>query len=125
VELSRHFSSAGVRAVVTIPQLQDKVRSAMEKVPGGAGPIIMIAPEGSKIENSDINFSEWTEKKVRDAEELLKKPDPAELVALPFSSGTTGVPKGVMLTHANLVSNLCQIDHPAFLHMDDHGIKME
>jgi long-chain acyl-CoA synthetase len=31
--------------------------------------------------------------------------DPDQLVALPYSSGTTGLPKGVMLTHRNLVSN--------------------
>jgi acyl-CoA synthetase (AMP-forming)/AMP-acid ligase II len=30
------------------------------------------------------------------------------VVALPFSSGTTGLSKGVMLTHRNLVANLCQ-----------------
>ena len=30
------------------------------------------------------------------------------LAALPFSSGTTGLPKGVMLTHSNLVSNVYQ-----------------
>ncbi|MGH2652437.1 MAG: AMP-binding protein, partial [Actinomycetota bacterium] len=35
--------------------------------------------------------------------------DPADdLAALPYSSGTTGLPKGVMLTHHNLVANLCQ-----------------
>ncbi|MEV6059927.1 AMP-binding protein [Nocardia asteroides] len=37
--------------------------------------------------------------------------DPAvHLAVLPYSSGTTGNPKGVMLTHRNLVANLCQVD---------------
>ncbi len=31
-----------------------------------------------------------------------------DVVALPYSSGTTGVSKGVMLTHRNLVANICQ-----------------
>src|SRR5207244_6690671 len=36
--------------------------------------------------------------------------DPDDVVALPYSSGTTGFSKGVMLTHRNLVANLCQIE---------------
>jgi acyl-CoA synthetase (AMP-forming)/AMP-acid ligase II len=36
--------------------------------------------------------------------------DPAtHLAALPYSSGTTGHPKGVMLTHRNLVANMAQL----------------
>lgn len=33
-----------------------------------------------------------------------------DLVALPYSSGTTGLPKGVMLSHYNLVAELCSIE---------------
>jgi acyl-CoA synthetase (AMP-forming)/AMP-acid ligase II len=36
--------------------------------------------------------------------------EPHDLVALPYSSGTTGLPKGVMLTHANVVANILQVD---------------
>jgi acyl-CoA synthetase (AMP-forming)/AMP-acid ligase II len=33
-----------------------------------------------------------------------------DLASLPYSSGTTGLPKGVMLTHHNLVANIKQCD---------------
>jgi len=32
-----------------------------------------------------------------------------DLVALPYSSGTTGLPKGVMISHYNLVAELCSV----------------
>jgi acyl-CoA synthetase (AMP-forming)/AMP-acid ligase II len=32
-----------------------------------------------------------------------------DLIALPYSSGTTGIAKGVMITHHNLVAELCSI----------------
>src|SRR4029079_5701168 len=34
---------------------------------------------------------------------------PDDLVVLPYSSGTTGLPKGVMLSHRNLVTNVLQV----------------
>lgn len=46
--------------------------------------------------------------------------DPAtQLAVLPYSSGTTGRPKGVMLTHRNLVANVCQIESMLGVGRDD------
>ena len=46
--------------------------------------------------------------------------DPAtHLAVLPYSSGTTGNPKGVMLTHRNLVANVAQIRAAQDVEADD------
>jgi len=42
-----------------------------------------------------------------------------DVALLPYSSGTTGLPKGVMLTHYNEVANMHQIDGFEMMHADD------
>ena len=44
------------------------------------------------------------------------------LVSLPYSSGTTGLPKGVMLTHRNLVANMTQFADCRQIDPDDRVI---
>jgi len=43
-----------------------------------------------------------------------------EIALMPYSSGTTGLPKGVCLTHSNMVSNLRQIMTPGFLNFNQN-----
>ncbi|MBT9282245.1 MAG: long-chain fatty acid--CoA ligase [Hydrogenibacillus schlegelii] len=63
---------------------------------------------------ADPRFFRWTEEMRRvDAAPVPPVPvDPREDVALlQYTGGTTGVPKGVMLTHRNLMANLVQARH--------------
>ncbi|KAG7386737.1 hypothetical protein PHYPSEUDO_015333 [Phytophthora pseudosyringae] len=61
-----------------------------------------------------------TDESLNSVDELIKhdddgfqfeKIDPESNVMLPFSSGTTGVPKGVALSARNMLSNALQINH--------------
>lgn len=42
----------------------------------------------------------------------ISLPDPNETLFIPYSSGTTGFPKGVELTSNNLLANVIQIGSP-------------
>lgn len=55
-----------------------------------------------------INFSEFTDNPC----ELNVANNVDELAFLPYSSGTTGLPKGVQLTRHNILTNLRQVTHP-------------
>lgn len=99
-ELAAQLADAGARFLLTAPTLLDRAieaaaRSGVEEVfvfgeATGATPFASLLPAtGTPPPTVGI--------------------DPAtDLVALPYSSGTTGLAKGVMLTHRNMVATLVQ-----------------
>lgn len=55
-----------------------------------------------------MNWNKLLEAGDKAGDDSMKEPiQQNDLCAMPFSSGTTGLSKGVMLTHRNLVANLC------------------
>lgn len=49
---------------------------------------------------------------------------PEDLAAMPYSSGTTGRPKGVILTHRNIIANIRQLDAIDWVGREDVIVNM-
>lgn len=86
--------------LVTIALLLDAAKEAIEGTNVGEIVIIGDAPEGTTPVTALFGAPI----------EQVPVDNADHVVVLPYSSGTTGFPKGVMLTHRNLVANLVQVE---------------
>ncbi len=103
-ELAKQLRDSGAKIVVTIPMLAERAREATTAA-GGAEVIVFGEARGCTSFAAFVaGFHEAT-----DSQPPVVAPA-RDVVALPYSSGTTGLPKGVMLTHRNLVANLAQCE---------------
>lgn len=90
-EASRQLATASAAALVTLPSMFDAARAAA----AGTAVRHVLPVTKDLIDGFALPPS--------------PRPEPGDLALLPFSSGTTGVPKGVMLTHANLTAATRQL----------------
>jgi len=60
-------------------------------------------------EPHDLRFVRFAQLTARDADPDPVARDPHDLAVLQYTGGTTGVPKGAMLSHANLAANSAQM----------------
>jgi acyl-CoA synthetase (AMP-forming)/AMP-acid ligase II len=98
-EVAHQLEDSGARFLVTV------------------GPMLEVAREAAERAGIEEVFVVGEAEGATPLTELLGDPaaapspeiDPgSDLAVLPYSSGTTGLPKGVMLSHRNLVANMSQ-----------------
>ena len=109
-ELNYQFNNSRAKYVVTVPSLLTTIQRAI--VNTSVEKIIVISEDKPTTDNNlFISLKSLYEDSgsLFEMESVIGDKDTA---VLPYSSGTTGLPKGVMLTHRNLVANCCQLDHP-------------
>jgi acyl-CoA synthetase (AMP-forming)/AMP-acid ligase II len=101
-ELARQLADSDSRFLLTTPNLLSVARMATAHHP---------VQETFVLGDGDASpFADLYQSEPGVADQAI---DPAhDVIALPYSSGTTGLPKGVMLTHRNIVGNVCQINVP-------------
>ncbi len=110
-ELAFQLRDSGARMLVTVPPFLDIARKAAEEV-GGVELVVVGDADGASP------LSELIESGAEPPEVEI---DPGrDLAVLPYSSGTTGMPKGVMLTHRNLIANVNQTN--AFLRVGPEDV---
>ncbi len=97
-ELATQLVDAGAHFLVTVPPFLEKARAAATKA-GVEEVFVFGEAEGA---------TPFAALLAGGAEPPAVAIEPDDLVVLPYSSGTTGFPKGVQLTHGNLVANIAQ-----------------
>lgn len=97
-ELNYQLRDSGAELLVTVPAFLETARAAADGT--GIREIVVIGEDEGATSFTEF-FGPPIEAQVPiDLDE--------HVIVLPYSSGTTGLPKGVMLTHRNLVVNVDQ-----------------
>ncbi|TKY71117.1 4-coumarate--CoA ligase 2 [Spatholobus suberectus] len=101
-EIFKQFAASRAKLIITQAMYVDKLRHLEETKLGEDFRVVTIddPPENC------LHFSVLSEGNENEVPEVEISPDDA--VALPFSSGTTGLPKGVVLTHKSLTTSVAQ-----------------
>lgn len=95
--------SESVICFVSNQELLTKVNSIRDQIPSLKEVFTFEKIEGAKHWKELLSLNEDSAQIVQSRKDVIKTEDLATII---YTSGTTGLPKGVMLSHANIASNV-------------------
>jgi long-chain acyl-CoA synthetase len=98
------FSNAGNRVAVTERALLPRIQAAVRRAEVGVERVVLV----DGVDDGTISLGELEEAEPAgfDFEAAWRAVEPEDLLTLIYTSGTTGPPKGVQLTHANMMAEV-------------------
>jgi long-chain acyl-CoA synthetase len=102
------FNDSEVKLVfVSDQELFKKVRNVMPKTKSVQDVFTFDKVEGAKHWSEILNCSDkLLEERLKSIENTIEPAKPATII---YTSGTTGIPKGVVLSHENIISNILSL----------------
>jgi acyl-CoA synthetase (AMP-forming)/AMP-acid ligase II len=105
-EIANQLRDCRARYLLTAPPFLPAARAAAERA-GGEARLVLLGEPGAE----DRDVTAFADLLADGDQPPAVDVDPGtDLALLPYSSGTTGLSKGVMLTHRALVANVAQIE---------------
>ncbi|KAL1304147.1 hypothetical protein AAFC00_000574 [Neodothiora populina] len=111
-EIAFQITNTGARLILVDPSLLDTVLKAVDQIRFPRSRIFLFSDETCQEKRGVPDWHSFIasqdEAEAWQWHRMTPQESKSRIAVLNYSSGTTGLPKGVMISHENVIANVCQ-----------------